>query len=68
MKPEEFKELTSNFHLKVQQKLRERNLTAPIQIMPSMYANTQTIIVGNSVYSVFNDGNFAQWRFEGNYI
>jgi hypothetical protein len=67
MKREEFIALTANFHTKVQEKLRERNWPAPVQVMRSGKPNTQLIIVGMDAYEVYNDGNLAEWRYVGEY-
>ena len=67
MQSNEFKDLTKNFHLKVIEKLREKNWAVPIQVIPSGQLDVQRILVGNEVYDVYNDGNLAQWKFMGNY-
>jgi len=67
MQSNEFKDLTKNFHLKVIEKLREKNWALPVQVIPSGQLDVQRILVGHEVYDVYNDGNLAQWKFMGNY-
>ena len=67
MSPNEFKGLTKNFHTKVQQKLSDMKWSVPVQILPSLKPNTETIIVGTEVYEIYNDGNLAEWNFVGHW-